>query len=71
MARHIDQILNAATQRSLSSEELKLLTSYIRNLEQNRMPPEDVLVKRIKELEGKLDDCRQKLRSVDRNEIMD
>ncbi|KJZ14032.1 hypothetical protein TW86_10615 [Halomonas sp. S2151] len=71
MARHIDQILNAAAQRSLSSEELKLLSSYIRNLEQNRMPPEDVLVKRIKELEGKLDDCRQKLRSVDRNEIMD
>ncbi|MBR9880759.1 MAG: hypothetical protein GYB17_14825 [Gammaproteobacteria bacterium] len=71
MARRIDQILNAAAQRPLSSGELELLSSYIRTLERNRMPPEDVLVKRIKELEGKLDDCRRKLRSVDRNEIMD
>lgn len=71
MSRRIDQILNAAAQRPLVTGELDLLGSYIRDLERNRMLPEDTLVKRIKELEGRLEDCRRTLRSVDRNEIMD
>ncbi|WP_302141704.1 hypothetical protein [Halomonas alkalicola] len=71
MPRNIDQILSAAAQRPLSTGELELLGSYIRDLERRNPPATDSRTKSIQELEGKLADCRALLRKYDINEIMD
>lgn len=71
MPKNIARILESSQTRPLTAGELSLLTGYLQNLERRQARPEDVLERRIKELEGKLEDCWRKLRSVDRNEIMD
>lgn len=71
MARRIEQILEAAAQRPLSTGELQLLGSYIRDLERRSAPPAGFRSNSIKELEGKLADCRALLRKYDINEKMD
>ncbi|MEC4767970.1 hypothetical protein LPL18_011610 [Halomonas sp. CUBES01] len=67
MDRNIERLIEAASQRALYPEEIKRLSASIRAMESNQMPPEDVLVRRIKELQGKLDDCRARVRKCERN----
>ncbi len=63
----IKRTLEAASVRALSSTELERLVARIRALESNQMPPEDVLVRRIKELENQLTDCRARVKKCERN----
>lgn len=67
MNRNIERLLEVASQRALHPEEIKRLSAAIRALESNQLPPEDVLVKRIKELEKQLDDCRARVKKCERN----
>lgn len=67
MNRNIERLLELASKRALYPEEIKRLSASIRALESNQMPPEDVLVRRIKELQGKLDDCRVRVKKCERN----
>lgn len=63
----IERTLDTASKRALYPEEIKRLSASIRALQNNQMPPEDVLVRRIKELQGKLDDCHARVRKCERN----
>lgn|GEM_PF-6639626 len=63
----IERTIDTASKRALYPEEIKRLSAFIRALESNQMPPEDVLVRRIKELQGKLDDCRVRVKKCERN----
>lgn len=63
----IEQTLDTASKRVLSPIEIERLAACIRALESNQMPPEDVLVRRIRELQGKLDDCRARVKKCERN----
>lgn len=63
----IERTLATASKRPLSSIEIERLTACIRALESRVLPREDVLVKRIKELEGKLADCYARVRKCERN----
>lgn len=63
----IEKTLSTASKRPLSSIEIERLSACIRALESRALPREDVLVQRIKELEGKLDDCRARVRKCERN----
>lgn len=67
MQRNIEQTLIAASKRPLSNIEIERLTASIRALESQVLPREDVLVKRIKELESKLTDCHARIRKCERN----
>ncbi|WP_249976031.1 hypothetical protein [Vreelandella olivaria] len=63
----IERTLATASKRPLSSVEIERLTACIRALESNQLPPEDVLVRRIKELEKQLTDCRARVKKCERN----
>ncbi len=63
----IERTLDTASKRALSSIEIERLAAFIRALESRALPREDVLVKRIKELEGKLKDCHARVRKCERN----
>ncbi|HAV44347.1 MAG TPA: hypothetical protein DCX44_03450 [Halomonas sp.] len=67
----IKRTLEAASVRALSPIELERLAGCIRALESNQMPPEDVLVRRIKELENQLTDCRARVKKCERNGFPD
>ena len=71
MQRNIEQVLVAASKRALSPIEIERLAACIRALESNQMPPEDVLVRRIKELENQLTDCRARVKKCERNGFPD
>ncbi|WP_422156404.1 hypothetical protein KV699_07120 [Vreelandella titanicae] len=63
----IERTLDTASKRALYPEEIKRLSASIRALQNNQMPPEDELVRRIKELQGKLDGCRARVKKCERN----
>ena len=71
MARHIDQILVAAVQRQLSEGEVRLLASYLRDLEGRQARPDDVLEKELSRVRQDLSNCRRLIKKYDINEIMD
>ncbi|WP_417329540.1 hypothetical protein [Halomonas cupida] len=71
MARRIDQILSSASQRPLSSAEIELLGSYIRDLEKRKARTDDVLEKELSRVSTELKNCRWLLNKYDINEKMD
>ena len=63
----IERTLDTASKRALYPEEIKRLDAYIRAQESRALPREDVLVRRIRELEGQLVDCHARVRKCERN----
>lgn len=71
MSENTDKILSMAENRQLSSREINTLRACIQALEKQKLPPENVLVRRNKELKSKLESCHNLINKYDLNEYMD